>query len=376
MADNIQEQIPSLPFFDNDDQAGGVTVQLVSTHPFKPTTILWVLGKLENKPSKIKAFNNQPKPPAWQNAGGGMEVDEIDRFLNRFADHKMASFAFDDRLTLYDKYVIFCGLREFFDETGYHDVEVFPYFPIYRYDRDDRDDNVSIYDSRLKNGHRAKTIFSHVESFETRDIVEKEEIAKAEWFDMTTPLSRLFFDRINFPLHPFFSHVRRLMITMRRAQKMASFEDAPDYCRRELAGIVDKIHPSWRLIFPIGRGVTGFPERGFRPNRDSWYKLFHKMVAEKIELPSIDMIAHFFQAEILEAKKREERRKEKGEVFAEPDPYLNEYTVGSFGQNHDTVPTEELLRQDEEYAEWFLRKDEESLGLSEDQRVAGCKPVH
>ena len=142
-----EEARVDLPYFDSDtEQVGGVTVQLVSTHPLKPTSILWVLGKKETKPSNIKAFQNQPKPPAWSNPGGGMEEDELDRFVEKFSNHPTMSLINDTTFSLYDRFIMCCGLREFMDETGYQDIRVYPFLPRYRYDWDDRDDNVSIYD--------------------------------------------------------------------------------------------------------------------------------------------------------------------------------------------------------------------------------------
>lgn len=342
------------PYIDTEteEQVGGVTVQLVPTHPHKPTSVLWVLGKIETKPSNIKAFRNQPKPPAWSNPGGGMEEDELDRFMKRFSDHPMASLVNDTNFSLYDRFILCCGLREFIDETGYQDIRIYPYLPRYRYDWDDRDDNVSIYDFRHKNGHRNKTLFSHVESLDVRDIVEKEEIEKAVWFDISVPLARLFSDRIKFPLHPFYSHIRRLMITMRRVRRMSMFEDAPAYCQKECGQIFENIHPSLGLVFPVYAGEPEFPKKGFRLNRDNWYKLFYKMVADKIEYPSVDLIQRLFRAEIMEAKMREERREARGEDLSEPSLYSNEYTTGNHS-GPDNLPVNELLKQDEEYARWL-----------------------
>lgn len=361
-----ENQLPEPVPYNDAEYEGGVTVQIVPTHPFSPTTILWGLGKPETKPSNIRSFNNQPKPPAWSNPGGGMEEGEVERFLTKFPDHKMVLLANDQSLSLYDRNIICCGLREFIDETGYQDIEVYPYLPHYRYDRDNRDDNVSIYDFKYSTGHRVKTLFGHVTGFDIRDIVEKDEIAKACWFDMSIPLPKLFFDRVNFPLHPFFSHVRRLMITMHRVKRMSLFDTAPAYCR-DWVDISNKIHPSWGLIFPVGAGYPGFPKNGFRFNRDNWYKLFYTMVSRRMEFADPDFIEGLFRVEIIEAKKREERAEDNYQV-----QHLNEYTTNFSTGRHDNLPVDELLKQDEEYKQWIS-----DLKRAEDNEYAQwtIKPV-
>jgi len=360
----MEETLPApISYIDSDTEYNdGVTVQLVATHPFSTTTVLWGLGKLETKPTNIKTYNNQPKPAAWQNLGGGMEENEVERFLRRFPDHQMAFLSEDEEFSPYDKNIVFGGLREFIDESGYRDIEVFPYTCRYRYDRDDRDDNVSIFDFRHRNGHRVKTLFGHVTSFDVRDIVEKDEIAKVRWFDVSIPLPKLFFDRIEFPLHPFFGHMRRLMITIHRAKRMSMFDDTPDYCR-EWVDITDKIHPSWGLIFPVYAGDPRFPENGFRLGRDNWYKLFYEMISRKMEFADADFIHDLFQVDIVEAKRREERVKARRDEsdgseasgFGE-ERLLNEYNTPSRGYGHDSTPTDVLLKQDEEYRMWMEKE--------------------
>lgn len=359
-------------YIENDtDYEGGTTVQIVATHPFCPTKVLWLLGKPETKPSNIRRFKNQPKPPAWQNPGGGMEEGEIKMFLERFPDHSMVPFAMDESVSLYNRNIVCCGLRESIDESGYVDMKVYPYTYLYRFDRDNRDDDVSIYDFRHGNGHRVKTLFGHVTSFVNRDIVEKEEIERSEWIDLALPLTLPFFDRARFPLRLFLSHVRRLMIAMRRVRRMSFFDSASKYCR-EWVDITEQIHPSWKTVFPVYAGHPGFPENGFRFNRDNWYKLFDEMVSRRITEADPDFIQNLFRADIIEAVRREERWRAKGEELV--DVRLNEYTV-SRGYGHDDVPVSTLLKedeewkrdQDEEYARWF----EESL--PEEKRVV--KPV-
>lgn len=368
MNNKEQEWEIAPPYIENDSEyEGGRTVQVVATHPFCPTKILWLLGKPETKPTNIRRFKNQPKPPAWQNPGGGMEEGEVEMFLKRFPDHPMVPFITDVSVSLYNRNIVCCGLRESIDESGYVGIEVYPYTYFYRFDRDNRDDDVSVYDFMHGNGHRVKTLFGHVTSFVNRDIVEKEEIERSEWIDLSLPLTLPFFDRVNFPLHPFLSHVRRLMIVMRRVRRMSLFDSAPEYCRR-WTDITGQIHSSWKTVFPAYAGYPGFPEKGFRFNRDNWYRLFYEMVSRKMREADPDFIQNLFRADIIEAVRREEKQKARGEELV--DARLNEYTAGrSFG--HDNVPVDVLLKedkewqqdQDEEYARWY----EESL--PENQRL-------
>lgn len=332
----------------------GVTVQVLAQHPYCPTSIRWAHNVLEKTPTKLVRYNNQLKPDGWGNSGGGLErityVPRLDRFLTeleilelRRPGHRILT---DDLLSEETKVLLAGGLREFVDETGFRDIEIRTDYPgvflsDYKYPPWIAADDI-IYPG----GHRKITLWGELTSFREDPIIESNEIDKTDWFDFSSSLPGLFFNRS--PERPYWSHVRSTLSGLLKIyghEKETKNGFVPNIPRR--------IHPSWWYVFQVGRGDSRFPIEGYKLSPGQWYKLFDLMVARRMEEADNDFLLKFLGRDLDNTRRKEEMR-------LSSDASETQETTRAVEGSEDSegIPTvEEMQRkEDEEYSRWLERE--------------------
>ena len=326
----------------------GTTVQVITFHPFHPTSILLVHNMLEDAvPGMpfISMYNGKVKPAGWGNGGGGMEKDELEKLMAREPRNPILtdpSFA-----TIDDKMVAACGLRELQDESGYRKAEI--RMP---------DGGVKLLEYFLPNGHRVVTIWGEVKSLVYEPIVEFNEVDIADWFDLSVSLPNLFRNRNKRPGLPYWSHVRRILIGISRIDGHYRRNGEPWRC------VGSRIHPSWRLVFSVGAGDPRFPRRGYRIYYKDWYSLIEEMIDNKVEMLNNDAIYCRFKEKI-DLAVLEENKETRVEATTEEEKTEPVAVSGNDDDNWGDsvseleIPAEIAAREDEEWRIWM----EKELGL-------------
>lgn len=340
----------------------GITVQVLARHPYISTCFRWVHNLLEKEPTKLARYNYQPKPAGWGNGGGGLEPDDFEKLAKLFPDHPILV---DGSLTEDQRLIIAGGIREFVHETGYKDIEIKTDYPgVFLYDykyRDWVDKSGVIHPG----GHRKITLWGEMTSFISYpDLhIEKHEVDRSDWFDLTTSLPKLFSNRFTHPDRPYWSHVRPTLIGILRTYRY--FKSVDPY----IPDIRDKIHSSWWNVFPVGRGDPRFPSNGYRLSPKEWYDLFDILVARKMEYADKDFLVTFLGRKLEDALRIEEMESKVSETV-EPEASQTTNVVEN-SEDSEGIPTVKELRdqEDQEYAQWL----EESLELPHSLRVT--KPV-
>ena len=342
------------------------TVQVLAFHPFNPTYTLWVHNLLESITTYIPRYGNTAKPPGWGFGGGGQEPDEIEKLRMRDPQHALL---INKNISEVDRVIAACGLREFRDESGYHDISIRT-VPRPRASEKEAQTTVRLYSHRLedywedgsKTTHEIVTLWGDVESLTRRPIEEVDEVDKSEWLDVSMPLSRIFQNRAIMPGFPYWSHIRRTVIIIPQIDWWRRAFDKPEKCINHL------VHPSWRLVFPIGKGDPRFPEKGFRIPPAHWYYLVEMMIQERIDMVGKNVILELFKEDIRRAVEREQEwekklylpKAESADSVPDSEDIHDEYS--------GELTSEEFLRkQDEEYCLWmekelgFLKDEDEEL---------------
>ena len=274
--------------FEDITGKAGTTVQVLGMDPYSLTKFLQVHNTLETLPLGapiIGMYGPRAKPPNFGNAGGGMEPDELDRFKK----NEPELFRYYDSLgtlTAVDLAVIGCALRESKDESGFCDLEIVlgengKLLLLTDYYYQDIDPEKGI--SNIK-GHRVVTVWGKYGSYQSRPIKEKDEVDHVEWIDFSMSmketykrLRRELGESLAYPLYPYWSHVRRLLIGISKIdQYRKDTQESPCLIGR-------MIHPSWRLVFRVGRGDDRFPVSGYQISPEDWYHLFDIMIEKGIE---------------------------------------------------------------------------------------------
>lgn len=313
----------------------GITVQVLAFHPFTYTSILLVHNLLEAEITPIEMYGFTAKPPGWGNGGGGMEPDELERLKHRDPKNWILT---DPDLTDEERMVAACGLREFVDEGGYHELSLLR-SPSPRGD-------FSLFEQLYPGGHRKIILWGEVESLARRPIYEVSEIDQVEWFDLEKPLPRQFdgTGEIFLPRgrtgFPYWSHVRVNLLSIFRLDRYGD--------RRKIAG---RIHPSWYLVFPVGVGDERFPKGGHRIPPPKWYYLIEHMIREEVDELDNDVLYEFFKDDIL-AQKRSD-----GEEVAVSPAQIPEEEIEADEEIPEPVyegnAVKMLQEQDSEYREWM-----------------------
>ena len=311
--------------------AAGTTVQVVTFHPFERTKILMVHNLLEDIVPDIPMYGGRPKPAGFGNGGGGMEDDELEHLKEVNPAHPIL---LNDTLSDEEKKIAACGLREVTDESGYIDIEIM--IP---------DGQLKLNEYFFRNGHRVVTVWGEVKSLAVVPIRERNEVDIAEWFDLAEPFSVAFGgqnwgagptrDKL-----PYWSHVRRDLLSISKIDRYLRQHKQAKQCIGRL------IHPSWRLVFPVGAGDGRFPSRGFGIHPRVWYELMEEMIRRKLEMVDSDILYHLFRDEIERIRGYEKLRSEKQEEEVEIDFETNAKII---------------REEDEEWRIWM----EKELGLNQ-----------
>jgi len=338
----------------------GVTVQVLAQHPYSPTCIRWAHNVLEKTPTKIARYNCQPKPDGWGNSGGGLErlihIPLLDKYLTEVEILEMRRpghpILTDRTISEETRTILAGGLREFVDETGFRDIEIRTDYPgIFLSDY--------VYPPWIDakgivhpGGHRKITLPGELTSFREDPIVESCEIDRTDWFDMSCSLPALFFNLS--PERPYVSHVRSTLngiLKIYRHQK----ETSDGF----VANIPKRIHPSWWYSYQVGKGDSRFPRGGYKlissTGAGDWYKLFHLMVAKRMEDADNDFLVKFLGEKLVNAKRNEEERLSRTQP-AEDLTVQQEITHAiEDSEDSEGIPTvEDMIRkEDEEYARWL-----------------------
>lgn len=340
----------------------GITVQVLTQHPYCSTSIKWAHNVLEKTPTKLVRYNNQPKPDGWGNSGGGLErlvyVPSLDRYLTeleflelRRPGHPILT---DKSLSEETRIILAGGLREFVDETGFRDIEIRTDYPgVFLSDYEyppwiDADGVVHPC------GHRKITLWGKLTSFREDPIVESSEIDRTDWFDMSISLTSLFFNLS--PERPYWSHVRS---TLNSVLKIYRYE------RETKDGFVPnipkRIHKSWWYVFQVGKGDSRLPRNGYRLSPGQWYKLFELMVAKRMEEADNDFVLKFLGKNLDNARRIEEEQLNNTEDEGTGNELQGVTQAIEDSADSDGIPTvEDMIRkEDQEYARWL----ESELGI-------------
>lgn len=253
----------------------GTTVQVLSSDPYSVTKYLQVHNTLETLlPGTpiIEMYGGRVKPPGFGNPGGGMEVDELERFKN----NEPELFKFYESLgTLSDMElaIIGCARRETIAESGFDDFEVVL--------DDETKKPVILNDYHYKSGHRVVTVWGKFLTYRHGPIKEADEIDYVDWTDFSMPLletyRRLRKNLGEPPAYPYWSHIRRLCSSLPVIDRYNSDREDWSYPIGKL------IHPSWRTVFKVGRGDDRFPSGGYLISPEDWYHMFDIMLEKGIE---------------------------------------------------------------------------------------------
>ena len=328
----------------------GVTVQVLTPHPYHPTSFRWAHNVLETKPTKLKRFNNQAKPSGWGNGGGGLEkliyVPNLGRYLTelqilelRHPGHRILT---DRTLPKETKTILAGGLREFADETGFRDIDICTDYPgvfLSEYVYPDWIDDKGI---SYRGGHRKITLWGKLKSLREDSIIESNEIDKTDWFDLSESLPGQFFNRSH--ERPYLSHVITTLGGMLRIYRYEK-EIADGF----IPNIPKRVHPSWWYAYQIGRGDSRFPDRGYKLLPVQWYKLFKTMVDSRMEEADNDFLFKFAEKSLDKAFRREEEEFK----ISQTESSAAKEVKGL--EDSEAVPTldDMIRREDEEYARWF-----------------------
>ncbi|MBI4158319.1 MAG: hypothetical protein HY505_01705 [Candidatus Yanofskybacteria bacterium] len=345
----------------NIDWRAGVTVQTLCQDPYCPTVIRWVHNQLESKPTKIAMYDYKPKPSGCGNGGGGLErliyIPSADKYLTELQILEMRrpghSILTDETLPEETRVILAGGLREFVDETGFKDIEIRTDYPgvflsDYMYP-----DWVDAKGVVHRGGHRRITLWGKLSSYREDPIVESDEIDWTDWFDMSMSLPKLFFNIA--PDRPYVSHVRS---TLGGILKIHRFER--ETSDSFVANIPGRIHPSWWYAFQVGKGDDRFPRGGYKLSPGEWYKLFHLMVAKRMEEADNDFLVKFLGYNLTNVKRIEEERM--GWAESEDSSTAQKITQAvDDSEDSEGIPTvEDMVRkEDEEYRMWM----EKELGI-------------
>lgn len=351
------------PYSAGIDWKAGVTVQVLASGQ-NPMSKLWGHNLEDKIPSNIARFKGRPKPEGWGNLGGGLEkrfyVPSLDRWFDSELDflefyHPGHPILSDDSLSQDTKIILACGLREFIHETGYRDVEIRtdyrneygePFLFDYYYTPDK--------ETGLR--HRVVTIWGEVKSFIRQEALEKEEVDKTEWFDLSKSLFKPFFNSLRFPGRPYWSHNWRLLMAIKAVDQHYRHEDL-------YAIQVDRYtHPSWKIVYRVGGGDPRFPIGGYRPPPWDWYKLFDKVVKNRMEMADNDFIFDLFGTDITNTKRYQEEKLE-AEMISSSSPDAPTESIkydedglmieGSEDSSRYPTPAEIIEKEDREYGEWL-----------------------
>lgn len=275
----------------------GITVQVLAFNPWEPDKILMV----RNLPEKNAPFihpkfcdrNGNPigKPPGWGMAGGGLEPNELELLTS--ADPACWILTEPDT-TDEERLILACGYREFRDESGY-DLEIH---------RGPRDGWAVLEQKDRDTGHRLIVLHGRVPSLvSVRPVVEVNEIDRVDWIDIREPLSELFAGKNpkgKRPLFPYFSHLRKIQLAAKLIDKYSESRHK----------ILDRIHFSWRMVFPLGAGDPRFPIHGFQIPSNHFYPILDFMIQRKMETISLDWLSILYQDLLERLLEREERKLE------------------------------------------------------------------
>ncbi len=320
------------------DWVHGTTVQVLAPHPDDPMGFMWVHNILEQEPSNLAQFDHKPKPPGWGNGGGGLEKDDLETLAKFVPNHRIFT---DNSLSDDERLAVAGGIREFICESGYRDIDIrTDYTDIFLYNYRYRD----WVDKRGRvhlGGHRKITLWGQLNSLKTHKIIEDHEIDRTAWFDLSESLFGQFFNRLERPDRPYWSHVRAVLYGM-----LSIYRYTRDNTDGYVLNVPRRIHSSWRSVSQIGKGDDRFPDEGYRLSPEQWYHLFNTAVEKKMEAVSNDFLWELFGEEIgRERSPVDENTKEAKQPTSEVE--------GS--EDSDGVPTVEEMRkqEDEEYARWF-----------------------
>ena len=337
----------------------GTTVQVLGFAPRLFTTTLQVHHKVEalrpNDPV-IAIYGPEGKPPYYGNPGGGMEPDELERFQNNEPE-LYEHYSSLSNMSPQDLAVIGCALRESVDESGFYDIGIML--------DESSSELIKLTDYHYSNGHRVITVWGQYNSYQSRPIREKDEIDCVAWIDFSMPMVEIFkklrSELSGSVVYPFWSHVRRSLIGFSRI-------DQYHRDRYERPYLISRmIHPSWRLVFPVGRGDNRFPANGFQISPQDWYRMFDIMLEQGFEHVDNDLIFSSFRDKIVIQKDHEEPRLETSESTSRAATTIDDKElVGS--EDYSGIPSsaEILQAEDEAYARWF----EETMNLPQALRVA------
>lgn len=360
-------QTPEHPLIDPVNGVNTRTVQMLAFHPFDRTYTLWVHNLLEKNSVYIPRYGNSVKPPGWGHPGGGQEPEELERLRERDPSHPILT---NLNLSEEDKTIAACGLREFRDETGLYGVTI-RMVPRIQEVESGSVVGVRLYSHKMedwwedgsKTVHEVVTLWGEVESLARRPIYEVDEIDKAEWIDLSRPICETFRDRDAMPGFLYWSNVRRTLIGVHRRDWWLRFFDEDERCINHL------VHPSLRLVFPVGRGDPRFPKNGFRIHFIKWYYVIGMMIQDQIATVGTNIIYELFKddidAEVEEERMREAQGRHSDDIPADQTAEPESSSDGDESEENDETPTlfdehsgeaasSKLLRlQDDEYRVWM-----------------------
>ncbi len=329
------------------DWDAGVTVQVLARHPNSSTAIRWAHNLLEKTPTTVARYNFMPKPAGWGNGGGGLEKDDLETLAKLFPGHPILT---DPSLSEVQKLIIAGGIREFVYETGYKDIEIITEYPgVFLFDYDYPPETGKL------NGHRKITLWGQITSFREHSRVETWEIDKTDWFDMAVSLPRIFFNRLEYPDRPYWSHIRSSLIGLLRVYR---------HLKANSDGFVEdiprQIHPSWWYIFQVGKGDSRFPTGGYKLSPHEWYSLFDEMVKKRMETADNDFLLRFLRGHVENAKRAEEEQLTNARSLTDesgnekPSGEVDQPQLVEGSEDSSRIPTtEEMVSiEDEEYGRW------------------------
>jgi len=244
----------------HDIAVPSVTVQIVLLRPEverRRTEVYWVLNREERVPTTNGFVTCKRK--GWGNPGGGLEQRDM-------VDARGYPLSYDGMLKK-------CAARELEGETGFAHFDIIPYLP-------NQVHFLIFFEKSHGTQHTVYTLAARLRDNMQGAIeeVEKMEIERGKWVDLSlSPLE--FLENKDDPL-PYYSHVKRTIITLNR---LASTEGKSKLW----------IHPTWRLVFPIGKGDPRFPEEGYALRVAAWAEEMRNMVAtgnNRIDLNRIHAI--------------------------------------------------------------------------------------
>ncbi len=277
--------------------AASKTVQVIAFHPNSLGSILWVHNLADKKPKYIPRYYGQAKPSGWGNGGGGLEPNELELLEQREQTHPAVAKTLRNskgfqRLSNHEKAIVLCGLRELADESGYSDlsIEIPPDDDQYRLLTYTFPANPETGDEM----HQVITLCGHVNSFVRGPIIEANEIDMVNWLDISLSLPFLFSDKDVWPDRPYWSHVRRVVLGIQQIDR--NNNDIPP--NRYSRSLENKMHPFWRLVFPVGKSDPRFPHRGYQITPLRWYELFEWMSQNQVDMVDLDFIYERFQEDI------------------------------------------------------------------------------